>query len=198
MIRVKNGYLLDLHPPTEYNYRWQSVPTGISRYTEQPVLIPPEDDDDAIHLEFTTGDTAFFTTAQQYLKYEQASVSFSSRGETTPETHVISSVLDGDTYRVTRDGARVGGWNIFSLEPITFAIMADRVVLDANGAYTTEVRLFARYRSAGGYNVQEATSITAQAFSTWLKAQRMRLNTHQVQQQEFLYTVSGGIVQGGA
>lgn len=199
MIRVRDGYILDAHPPTEYNYRWQSVPSGIARYTEQPIFIPPVGDDDPIELELTTGDKAFFTDEYQYLLYRGTTISFSSRGTSSAEQHTISSELESITglYRPTIDGSRIS-WSTSGMQTApTYALMVGKITLDGSGAYTYEARLFARYLMYEGWRVDEANQYDARAFFTWLQAQRIMIRTQQVQQQEFLYTVSGGIINGG-
>lgn len=198
MIRVKDGYLLDLHPPTEYNYRWQSVPSGIVRYTEQPIFIPPVGDDDPIELELTTGDKAFFTDERQYLLFRGTTISFSSRGTPSAVQHTISSVQDSTTglYQPTRDGSRVT-WTLSAQTAPTYALMVGKITLDGSGAYTYEARLFARFLRYDGWRVEEADQYNAGAFFTWLQAQQIMIKTQQVQQQEFLYTVTGGVVPSG-
>lgn len=199
MIRVRDGYILDAHPPTEYNYRWQSVPSGITRYTEQPIFIPPVGDDDPIEVELTTGDKAFFTDEYQYLLYRGTSISFSSRGTPSAELHTISSVQDSGTgmYRPTLDGSTTT-WNLYGAQTApTYALMVGKITLDGSGAYTYEARLFARFMRYDGWRVEEADQYSAGAFYTWLQAQQIMLRTQQVQQQEFLYTVSGGVVPSG-
>lgn len=197
MIRVRDGYLLDLHPPTEYNYRWQSVPSEITRYTEQPIFIPPVGDDDPIEVELTTGDKAFYTDEWQYLLFRGTTISFSSRG--TPSVqHTISSVQDSTTglYQPTRDGSQIT-WTLSAQSAPTYALMVGKITLDSSGAYTYEARLFARFRRYDGWRVEEADQYNAGAFFTWLQAQQIMLKTQQVQQQEFLFTVSGGVVPSG-
>lgn len=198
MIRVKDGYLLDLHPATEYNYRWQSVPSGITRYTEQPIFIPPVGDDDPIEVELTTGDKAFYTDERQYLLFRGTSISFFSRGTPSAVQHTISSVQDSTTglYQPTRDGSQIT-WTLSAQTAPTYALMVGKITLDSSGAYTYEARLFARFRRYDGWRVEEADQYEAGAFFTWLQAQQMMLKTQQVQQQEFLYTVSGGVVPSG-
>lgn len=199
MIRVKDGYLLDLHPPTEYNYRWQSVPSGISRYTEQPIFIPPVGDDDPIEVELTTGDKAFFTDEQQYLLFRGTSISFFSRGTPSAVQHTISSELESITglYRPTIDGSRIS-WATSGMQTApTYALMVGKITLDGSGAYTYEARLFARYLMYEGWRVDEANQYDAEAFFTWLQAQQIMIKTQQVQQQELLYTVTGGVVPSG-
>lgn len=199
MIRVKDGYLLDLHPPTEYNYRWQSVPSGITRYTEQPIFIPPVGDDDPIELELTTGDKAFFTDERQYLLYRGTSISFFSRGTPSAVQHTISSVQKSGTgqYRPTLDGSMTT-WDTYGAQTApTYALMVGKITLDGSGAYTYEARLFARFRRYDGWRVEEADQYEAGAFFTWLQAQQIMLKTQQVQQKELLYTVTGGVVPSG-
>lgn len=199
MIHVRDGYILDAHPPTEYNYRWQSVPSGITRYTEQPIFIPPVGDDDPIEVELTTGDRAFYTDEQQYLLFRGTTISFSSRGTPSAELHTISSEQDSTTglYRPTLDGSHTT-WNTYGAQTApTYALMVGKITLDGSSAYTYEARLFARYLMYEGWRVDEADQYNAGAFFTWLQAQQMMLKTQQMQQQEFLYTVSGGVVPSG-
>ncbi len=199
MIHVRDGYILDAHPPTEYNYRWQSVPSGITRYTEQPIFIPPVGDDDPIEVELTTGDKAFFTDERQYLLFRGTSISFSSRGTPSAVQHTISSKQESTTemYQPTLDGSMIA-WSLFGAQTApTYALMVGKVTLDGSSAYTYEARLFARFRRYDGWRVEEADQYNAGAFFTWLQSQQIMLRTQQVQQQEFLYTVSGGVVPSG-
>lgn len=197
MITVNRGYTLDLHPPAEREYRFQSVPSGIVRSTVQPVLVPPVEDE-APALRLTTQELIYFTDDWQELPLTATSISFYSRSASVPEYHVISSEPNPLTgiYQVTLDGSGAF-WNIGSTAPIVFSLMTDRAHTDSSGAYAYESRLFAKYLNAEGYNIAEAYALRPYDLGTWIKAQEIVIETAAVQQQEYLYTVTGGVVPTG-
>lgn len=198
MITVNRGYILDQHPPAEYEYRFQSVPSGIMRSTEQPVLVQPEEDE-APALRLTTGDKIYLTSDESELLFNATSLTFISHTSGGPVTHVLSSELNSLTgvYRLTLDGSSAT-WSVSGTEPLKLALMTARAETGYyGGVYTYEPRLFVKYLNWEGYNIQEAPTLRPSDFGNWIKSQEMLIETAAVQQQEYLYTVTGGVVPTG-
>lgn len=197
MITVNRGYTLDLHPPAEREYRFQSVPSGIVRSTVQPVLVPPVEDE-APAFRLTTGNKIYFASDESELLINVTSIAFYSRSASVPEYHVLSSELNSLTgvYRLTLDGSSAT-WGVSGTEPLKLALMTDRAKTDSNGSYAYEARLFVKYLNWEGYNIVEAPTLRPSDFGNWIKAQEMLIETAAVQQQEYLYTVTGGVVPTG-
>lgn len=191
MIRVRRGYILDAHPPTEYNYQWQSVPTQLQRSVTIPVYTQEEDKPAA--LELTTRDKVFLTERSADLPFNRQTISFFSRTDSPPVEHRISSEEDSVSgqYRVTYDGTQVS-WDS-SLAPVRFSLMAGEARLDSQGGYIISVRLFGYFLRYDGWYISEASG----AFGSRIQRQWMIMSTDTQTQQEFLYTVSGGIVPNG-
>lgn len=195
MIRVKNGYLLDLHPPTEYNYQWQSTPSPVPRGVVQPVMREPEESE-PIALDFTTGSCIYITTSSANLPFTETSISFFSRATPTAVQHTLSSMLDGSTYRLTRDGGYTT-WATRSLDPMALVLMTDRAAINGADSYAYNARLFIKYRQDDGYHIVEAPTYRTTDIGNWVAQQQMMLATQTIQQQEHMYTVSGGVVPNG-
>lgn len=192
MIRVRRGYILDAHPPTEYNYQWQSVPTQLQRSVTIPVYT--QDEDEPAALELTTRDKVFLTERSADLPFDRQTISFFSRTSSGSVEHRIYSEVDSVTglYRVAYDGG-LAAWSKQSQAPVRFSLMAGEERLEQQGTYIINARLFGYFLGSSGWSISEAPG----AFGSWVSNQWMLASTDTQTQQEFLYTVSGGVVPSG-
>ena len=189
MIRLKRGYILDAHPPTEYSYQWQSVPMQIQRSVTIPVYT--QDDDEPAALELTTREKVFLTERSADLPFDRETISFFSQTSTGSVEHRIYSEIDSVTglYRVAYDGG-LAAWSNRSQAPVRFSLMAGEERLEQQSTYIINARLFGYFLDGSGWRIIEAPG----AFGSWVSNQWILASTDTQTQQEYLYTVSGGIV----
>lgn len=204
MIIVKRGYTLAEHEPTTYNYRYQSVPSPISRTS----IYPLDEYDPPDVLPKATTDTGFPVylasqlTAEQVGNNEEIDCYLSWRTSSGGNGYheVIKSVpYTSDTYEVQmidRDNRYATGFGIISDVPITFEFIADSITMRLTGTrqylYVAEgVKIACKWSRNGSTNIRNLNIFGNQYYNSIRLSQTGRHT-----QQEYLYTITGGIVGG--
>lgn len=204
MIIVKRGYTLTEHEPTTYNYRYQSVPSPISRTN----IYPLDEYDPPDVLPKATTDTgspvylASVLTAGSFEGHTEIDCYFSwrsTRGRGKREQ--LRNWIDPNTgkydlYEIYDDNL----WGTLMLQsetPILFAFICEQITMSLTNAHPYEyvaenVRFMYQYTSNGGTHVgRRYLHFGNSDYNSILLSQTGRHT-----QQEYLYTVTGGIVGG--
>lgn len=204
MIIVKRGYTLTEHEPTTYNYRYQSVPSPISRTNIYPLdeYDPPDvlpkattDTGSPVYLasQLTAGAFEGRTEIDCYFSWR------STRGrgkhdqlrsvEISPGKYDLREIYDDNLW---------GDLTLNSETPILIAFICEQITMSLTNAhqynYVAEsVRYVYQYTSNGGTHIgRRYLHFNYDSdYNSILLAQTGRHT-----QQDYLYTVTGGIVGG--
>lgn len=204
MIIVKRGYTLTEHEPTTYNYRYQSVPSPISRTNIYPLdaYDPPDvlpkattDTGSPVYLasRLTAGSFEGHTEIDCYFSWR------STRGR--GKRDLFRNWLDPTTgkyelYEIYDDGLQSIS-TLYSETPILIAFICEQITMSLTNAhqynYVAEsVRVMYQYTDNSGTHIgRRYLHFNNSDYNSILLSQTGRHT-----QQDYLYTVSGGIVGG--
>lgn len=201
MILVKHGYTLSTYPPTTYNYRYQEIPTTISR--QKPIPQMTRDEDYMIKLSTAEGVGIYMADSPSPDMYDSLDITIylvnSSTGNVTAQHYYYDTdrtyeetqgiryipMLNGERY--TESGRTFSSWH----ELPTFRLWCSGVYSLGSGGgkvYAAKSRMEIRGRSSLPTNPYWT--------STAFRDQYVRVAPSDDTQSEYFYTVTGGIVGG--
>lgn len=210
MIIVNRGYTLTEHEPTTYNYRFQSVPTAVARsnifplsQNDPPQQMPAAMTDTGVPV-FLTSDNLPVGALGEHTEIEFYAAWNSSAGANKllrVENFVDS---DGKYYRrdIAHDGRATVDNDFSSDTPIIFALCTPNIAMPyvINSSHALE------YNTDSGNNAimvayQYENNGVARTgrmyfYENYRRYNRIRLAAGTHIQQDYVYTVTGGIVSG--
>lgn len=203
MIVVKNGFTMQEHAPITYNYRYQSVPSPVSRTSiypldqyDPPNILPAATTDTGYPVYLTSqmavGTIGGNTSIDCYLSWRSSSGSNKHEQITNEQ---ISASSGYDIRFIHNDGYSYTSKTVGSEEPITFAFIADTIGFYLwTGAHPMEytasgVRVAYKYVKNGIARVSTAYIFNNERYNDVRITQTGRHT-----QQDLVYTVTGGVV----
>ena len=199
MIVVKNGYTMTEREPITYTYRYQSIPSPVSRTNIFPLIQndPPAAITDTGYPVYLTSQMAVGaiggnTSIDCYLSWRSPSGANKHEQITNEQ---ISASSGYDIRFIHNDGYSYTSKNVGSEEPITFAFIADTIGFYLwTGAHPMEytaagVRVAYKYVKNGIARVGTAYIFNNERYNDVRITQTGRRT-----QQDLVYTVTGGVV----
>lgn len=200
MILVKHGYTLSTYPPATYNYRYQEIPTTISR--QKPIPQMTRDEDYMIKLSTAEGVGIYMADSWFLGIYDSSDITiylvnpatgsateqhyYYETDRTYEETRGIRYIpmLNGSPY--TEEGSTFSSWH----EPPVCGLWCSGVYsLNSSGGkvYAAKSRMAIR-----GQSTRQGSYWNAYPF----RDEYVRVAQSNDTQSEYFYTVTGGIVGG--
>lgn len=209
MIVVNRGYTLTEHEPTTHNYRFQSVPTAVARsnifplsQNDPPQQMPAAMTDTGVPV-FLTSDNLPVGALGEATEIEFYAAWNSSEGAN--KLLRVENFLESDGKYYRRDIAH-DGWNVVynipSDTPHIFALCTPcinmRFMINSTHAldYTTDNgnnAVMVAYQYTRNGTIQTSRQYF---YANYRRYNRIRLAAGTHTQQDYLYTVTGGIVSG--
>ena len=196
MILVNRGYTLTEHAPATYNYQFQNVPSPVSRTNIFPIdqIDPPAATTDTGYPVFLASSMAAGTLGT----HTEIDCYFSWKSASGARKHdqIQNISTDGvryDIHEIYDDGVMIDT-RVNSQSPIIFAFIAEKITMGFTGSHAYEyvaegVKLAYQYVSSGTMYV--ATRYLHGGDSNYNSIVLAQTGTRT--QQDYLYTVSGGV-----
>ena len=206
MIVVKNGFTMQEHAPITYNYRYQSIPSPVSRTNIFPLIQndPPDvlpaaitDTGYPVYLasQMAVGTIGGNTSIDGYLSY-RSSQGANKHIQVTSES--LGALYGYDISFSYDDGYAYTGEQIGSEVPMIFAFITEEIAFYTwTGTHALEYSA-PDFKIAYQYVKNGVPRIGVTKFfgrSTQRRYNSLRLaQTGQHTQQDLVYTVTGGVV----